>query len=120
MILNKNFVNSEIKAKILPDEEMRKIGFNDFDKKSWYFSRDLKTRKTYELSFCVRINKENPLDLSIDTLDDDFGQPYDYQMFLKSNPKNEIALTVKYLVEGYMKYLQDAGVLSGHIEGKYI
>ena len=66
------------------------------------------------------INKENPLDLRIDILDEDFLQPYDYQTILKKNPENEVALEVEVNVEKYMKYLQNCGVLSGHIEGEYI
>ena len=121
MILNKNYVNAAIRAKILPDDEMRKIGFTDYNSKRWRFTKNLDIgSKTCELSFNVVINKENPLDLRIDILDDDFAQPYDYQLFLKRNSKHEVSLKIKNLVEGYMKYLQDSGVLSGHIEGEYI
>jgi hypothetical protein len=53
-------------------------------------------------------------------LDEDFGQPYDYQYMLKKNPNFEPYLIIKEQVEEYMKYLQDNGVLSGHEYGDYI
>lgn len=39
---------------------------------------------------------------------------------LDKNPKFEPCLIVKEQVEEWMKYLQDNGVLSGHVYGEYI
>lgn len=122
---NKNGVNVNIKAHILSDEDMRRIGFTDYNKDVWYFCRifdEFKPNKkfTYEISFNVSINKNNPDDLRIDVLDEDFLQPYDYQYILTQNPSLEYALQVKEFVEKWMKYLQDNGVLSGHEYGEYI
>lgn len=122
---NKNGVNVNIKAHILSDEDMRRIGFTDYNKDVWYFCRifdefNLNKKFTYEISFNVSINKNNPDDLRIDVLDEDFLQPYDYQYILTQNPSLEYALQVKEFVEKWMKYLQDNGVLSGHEYGEYI
>ncbi len=40
MELNKHGVNACIKAHLLPDEQMRKIGFTDYRKGYWYFNQD--------------------------------------------------------------------------------
>ena len=130
--LNSNGVNKLIKATILSDEKMKEIGFHknyyegtDHEQYSpyWYFSRMIKFQeKKYrgiEISFNVKIPKDGS-DISIDILDDAFCQPYDYQYFLENNPPNKVALIVKEQVEEWMKYLQDNGVLSGHVYGEYI
>ena len=114
--LNSHGINSKIKANILPNEQMRKIGFVDVYKKNWYFYKDI---TSFEISFSVSI-PEDGSDIRIDILDEDFLQPYDYQHFLYNNPSHNIALQVKEKVEEWMKYLQDNGVLEGHKYGEYI
>jgi len=123
--LNKNGVNANIKAHILNDKEMRKIGFTDYNNNTWYFCRifnDFKPKRSYsnQISFNVSINKKDPEDLRIDILDENFCQPYDYQAILERNSTFKPALQVKEFVETWMKYLQDNGVLSGHEYGEYI
>mgnify|MGYP007119899505 CR=1 FL=1 len=71
-------IDKNIKINVLEDKKMREIGFTDFRKDTWYFSRMLKK----EISFSLSVNKENPADFRIDVLDDDFCQPYDYQSIL--------------------------------------
>lgn len=131
--VNSHGVNKLIKATILSDEEMKKIGFcknyyegTDHEKYSpyWYFIRMIKFPKekrwrNVEISFTVNIPKDGS-DINIMVLDDDFCQPYDYQYMLSRNPNNECANIVKEQVEEFMKYLQDRGVLSGHMYGEYI
>lgn len=123
--LNSNGVNKLIKATILSDEKMREIGFTDYAKDSWYFCRLIKFPKekrryrNFEISFNVTIPKDNS-DIRIDVLDEAFCQPYDYQYVLSKVPNSEACLVVKEQVEEWMKYLQDNGVLRGHIYGEYI
>lgn len=114
--LNKYGVNLKIKAHILDDVIMRKIGFTDFSKDRWYFFKDMGN----EISFNVSINKNDIEDLQVDILDENFCQPYDYQYILEHNPTQKVALKIKEKVEHWMKYLQDNGVLSGHVYGEYI
>lgn len=40
--VNSHGVNKLIKATILSDKEMREIGFTDYSKDNWYFSRLIK------------------------------------------------------------------------------
>ena len=122
--LNSHGVNKLIKATILSDKEMRDIGFTDYSKDNWYFCRLIKfpnekRYRRFKISFSVTIPKDNS-DIQIDVLDEAFLQPYDYQYMLDKNPTFEPCLIVKEQVEEWMKYLQDNGVLSGHVHGEYI
>lgn len=127
--VNSNGVNAKIKATILSEKEMRRIGFTDFAKDRWYFYRNIITEKAkgrygygrydFEVSFSVVIPKDGS-DIRIDVLDEAFCQPYDYQYILEKNPTHEVALQAKEKVEELMKYLQDNGVLEGHKYGEYI
>jgi len=122
--VNKNCVNAKIKANILSENKMREIGFTDYGKTNWFFSRGIKFPKEkrysgFDISFQVSIPK-NGDDIRIDVLDEDFCQPYDYQKMLNENPDFEPALIVREQVEEWMEYLQKNNVLSGHIRGEYI
>lgn len=131
--VNSSGVNKLIKYNILSDEEMERIGFHknyyegtDHEQYSpcWWFSRSIKFPKekrwkSVEIGFDVKIPKDGS-DINIMILDMDFCQPYDYQYILKRSPQNECANIVKEQVEEWMKYLQDEGVLSGHVYGEYI
>lgn len=131
--LNSNGVNKSIKYNILSDERMKEIGFNknyyegtDHEEYSpyWWFSRRIMFPKekvfgNIEIDFDVKIPKDGS-DIDIMVLDMYFCQPYDYQYILDKNPKHKCANIVKEQVEMWMKYLQDNGVLSGHVYGEYI
>lgn len=131
--VNSYGVNKLIKYNILSDEKMKEIGFcknyyegTDHEEYAsyWWFTRGIEFPKeekwnNIEISFNVHIPKDGS-DLNIMVLDDDFCQPYDYQYLLVRNHQNECASIVKEQVEKWMKYLQDNGVLSGHMYGEYI
>ena len=131
--VNSNGVNKLIKYNILSDEEMRDIGFRknyyegtDHEEYSpyWFFTKRIEFPKEkrwryVKIDFDVRIPKDNS-DIDIMVLDMDFCQIYDYQHLLNNNPENECAKIVKEQVEMWMKYLQDSGVISGHVYGEYI
>ena len=70
--VNKNCVNAKIQAHILSEPEMRKIGFTDHAKDSWYFCRMLrfpkkKLYRDFKVSFSVTI-PQNEDDIRIDVL----------------------------------------------------
>ena len=131
--LNSHGVNKLIKYNILSDEKMKEIGFQknyyegtEHEQYSpyWWIRKMInfpkeKRWKGVAISFTVHLPKDGS-DIDIWVLDDDFGQPYDYQYILSKNQKNECANIVKEQVEEWMKYLQDNGVLSGHVYGEYI
>ena len=131
--LNSHCVNAKIKYHILSDEKMKEIGFNknyyegtDHEEYSpyWWFTRMIqfpkdKRWRDIEIDFTVKIPKDGS-DLNIMVLDDDFCQPYDYQRILSKNPNHPCASIVNEQVERWMEYLQEQGVLSGHVRGEYI
>ena len=114
--VNDRGINKKIKINLLDDDKMREIGFTDFRKDTWYFSRMLKK----EISFSLSINKKNPEDFRLDVLDNDFCQPYDYQSILSKNKEHQFAREIMALVEKHMEYLKISGIVEGHIYGEYI
>lgn len=120
VIVNSHGTNAAIKAHILPDDEMRAIGFTDRNPERWYYCRMVPgLGKGIEISFNVTIPKDGS-DIEIITLDEDFCQPYDVFYILERNPNFECALNVQEFMEREMEYLQSHGVLSGHKRGNYI
>ena len=122
--LNSHGVNAKIKYHILSDEKMKEIGFTECRKGYLYFCRVIqfpkeKRYRGFNISFSVTIPRDGS-DIRIDVLDEDFCQPYDYQMILSKNPNHTCANIVNEQVEKWMEYLQDKGVLSGHVIGEYI
>ena len=123
--VNKFGVNKAIQAYILADEQMKAAGFRlitNCKSAYWYYGYDLKFPKEYrsaDIAFSVSIPVDGT-DIQIDVIDEDFGQPYDYQRYLESTPTFTFALIVKEQVELQMQKLQEAGVLSGHKYGEYI
>lgn len=122
--VNSNCVNSKIVANILTDSEMRKAGFTDNNKKYWSFMRQIKFPKNkrykyFDISFNVSIPKDGS-DISIDILDEHFGQPYDYQYMINNNPDFEPAWIVREQVEFWMNKLKESKIISGHKYGDYI
>ena len=113
--VNSKGTNKNIKAHILSDEEMREIGFTDRNPKNWYFCKSVDGW----CSFNVTIPKDGS-DIEIITLDEMFGQPYDWQYILKKSPDFECALKIKEETEKWMSYLIVHGVLSGWKHGDYI
>ena len=112
--VNKHGVNSNIHSKVLSDEEMINTGFRLF-KGVWYYSKDIGC----DITFNVTINNDNS-DFKIDIIDEEYGQPYDYQALLNIYPEHDFALKVLNCVEEWMEELQNKGILYGHVKGEYI
>lgn len=115
--LNSNHTNALIKANILSDKEMRKIGFTDYNPDVWFYVNSYPEDDCFE--FVITIPKDGS-DIEIVTLDSNFCQPYDYQAILHDYPDNSFARGFREFVEEEMAYLESKGVLSGHIKYKYI
>lgn len=115
--VGKNGVNINIKTHLLSEDKMRELGFTDFREGYWYYCKAVGGK---DITFNLSINKVNAEDFRLDVLDEGFLQPYDYQYYLERNPEHQFAIQVRDNVEEHVKYLQDVGVLSGHIKGEYI
>lgn len=112
-----NHCNALIRARVLEDDKMREIGFTDYKEDTWYFCNRLK--EINDISFSISIKKDGT-EFRIDVLDENYLQPYNYQRMLKEDPKFLYGLITHVQVQGWMKYLQDNGVISGYIANDYI
>lgn len=123
--VNPNGVNAAIRYHVLDAGAMEAAGFRLTCRGDWYYFRSIVPK--YDISFGVLFPAEggSPDDLRIDVLDEEFGQPYDYQHMLAmaaehgSRP-NRVALMARDAVEDEMERLQSLGILSGHERGAYI
>lgn len=111
----KDYQNENIKAVILSDEEMRRIGFIDFDKDSWSYCKKI----ARGLTFNVRIVKKSKK-INIAVIEEDWQQPYDYQELIRSGSRNEYVLKVHKIVQEHMAHLIKKGVITGYTMGDYI
>lgn len=118
ILLNSYGVNAAIGYNILSDDEMRQIGFTDYNVDRWYYCKCVSDDG--ETTFNVTIDKQGIDNLRIDVLDEQFCQPYDYQHILNSGSSNAYAEAVCEAVENEMDKLQAAGILFGHVRGEYI
>lgn len=108
-------LNAAIGSNLLPEVKMRELGFTDHSGSNWYFVQ----RVADDITFNLTIPKDGGR-LSIEVLDEDFGQHYDYQAILKRSPKLQYALNVKGGVELLMGRFVAQGVLTGWKKGMYI
>ena len=115
--VNKHGNNAAIRVNILDDDKMCELGFTDNAASHWYLLRRVNAK--YHISFDLSVEKDGS-DWHIDVIDNEFGQPYDYQYILKKNPNNEIARKAKARVEQIMGELKNAGVIEGWNAGDYI
>lgn len=114
---NKFGQNSNIKLNPnLKEETLLNFGFVKEPTSEFYMMSKL----TSDISFNVEIDiKTN--DISIEVLDEDFLQPYDYQIMLKNqNYVPKIAKIVHHKVQKIMKELMDSGIIEGYVENDYI
>ena len=93
--LNSHYVNAKIQGHILSDDKMKEIGFTEYRKGYLYFCRGIqfpkeKRYRGLDISFSVTIPRDGT-DIRIDVLDEDFCQPYDYQMILSKSPNHTCA-----------------------------
>jgi hypothetical protein len=110
-----NGLNAAIGSNLLPEDDMFGLGFTDHREGTWY----LCVRVESDITLNISIPKDGSR-LRIDVLDEDFGQPYDYQRILKSNPKLEFANSVKARVENQLELLTKSGVITGFTKGMYV
>lgn len=74
-----------------------------------------------DICFSVILKGSDLNDLQIDVMDENFGQPYDYQLYIMNGDKpGRVASIVYEKVEVELKKLQDAGILQGHVRGNYV
>lgn len=122
-----NGCNEKIKCHILEEVAMRELGFSDYNGTDWYYDKKVYHFKDNfgEITFSLSINKKDENDWRIDVLDEDYGQPYDYQAMLQRShdtqePYPPAAMKVWERVEDIMDWLNKKGIITGHTKGEYI
>lgn len=114
--VNEFYCNKNLQGKILDSNQMKKIGFRE-NELNWYYSKLLKD----DISFDVTIYKDNPeTRINIEIFDEDSGQHYDFQKYLRKDPNFKYALNIREMVEKEMSKLKEYGVVLGHNYGDYI
>ena len=108
---DENGLNARIQFHLLPAEKMAEFGFRDRDDE-WYLMRFIgpKYKDRYDVSFNVSVPKDGSRG-RIDVLDENFCQPYDYELILSYNSDNRYACAVRDDVEREMAVLTDAGII---------
>lgn len=113
--INEHGNNADIQVHVLSDERMREIGFVSTGENSWFIGRGLCNSVSFDFFI-----KEGGKEWYIDIVDDDFGQPYDYQYYLTLKNPPKFAYMVKAKVDKYMRWLVKEGVISNWKVGDYI
>lgn len=98
-------------------ESLLAYGFRKVGNDRVVFTRELGC----DICFYVTMNVRDLNDLKIDVIDDDFGQPYDYQLYLMSSDEPvRVASAIYEKVETELKKLQEACIIEGHVRGNYV
>lgn len=118
---NSQGTNANIKFHILDDKIMEREHFiksND----NYVLYKHIPILQSLEAYIKYDIPEEL---LTIMVLDDDFGQPYDYQYFIgvalkEEKPIKKELIDLKNFMEDLILHLQDVGILSGYNKGDII
>lgn len=113
--LDENGLNAAITATALDDERMRAMGFTDHRPEVWFYSAPI----AFDIFFHLTIPKDGNR-LRIDVIDEEFGQPYDYQMLLRQKNPPPVAETARIAVEALLQMFTNVGVLHGWKPGMYV
>lgn len=115
--LTRHCNNAALGVNILPDAEMRALGFTDHVPEKWYLCRRVSERGDITLNLTIA---KNGSDWMLDVLDENFLQPYDYQWLLERDPNNTYARAVADECERQYRLLTEAGILTGWHEGMWV
>lgn len=97
-------------------ESLLDYGFTNYNKPTLYLMRMVGKN----ISFNLGIDKATLEITSIDVLDEDFLQPYDYQSILMKNNNNSFACGIFNAVDKILSGMKDVGIITGYQRGMYI
>lgn len=113
--LDENGLNNKIEGVILDESTMLSRGFRRM-LKGFYFGRTVGCEITLNIHIYDDPNKR----LTIDVLDEDFCQPYDYQRIISMDSANTVAPKVKDRVDYWLEKLSREGIIVGFKRGMYV
>lgn len=120
--VNKHQTNILLQGHIKSASEMTEYGFRRIDYKGivdvpyWSYYTNLIPK--YSIGFYLGLYDDGLI--RIDVLDDDFGQPFDYQKLMDNDPYYMFPRQVFWEVDKLMHKLQDDGFISGYHTGMYV
>ena len=119
--VNKYQTNVLLQGHIKSASEMVEYGFRRIEHKAidvpyWSYYTNLIPK--YDIGFYLGLYDDGSI--RIDVLDDDFGQPYDYQKLLDNDPYYMFPRKVFWEVDKVMHRLQDDGFISEYHTGMYV
>lgn len=115
-LTKKGFTNRIKIAEGQTAEKLLRYGFTNYHKPRLYFCRNL----GHEITFNLAIDKSTLEITRIDVLDEDFGQPFDYQASLLRGNNGELAKEIYHKVNSILTKLQSDGIIVGFEEGMYV
>lgn len=119
--VNKYQTNVLLQGHVKSASEMIEYGFRRIDYKGIdvpYWSYYTSLIPKYNIGFYLGLYDDGLI--RIDVLDDDFGQPYDYQKLLNRDPYYMFPRQVFWEVDKLMCKLQNDGFISGYYTGMYV
>lgn len=119
--VNKHQTNILLQGHIKSASEMIEYGFRRIDYKGIdvpYWSYYTNLIPEYDIGFYLGLYDDGSI--RIDVLDDDFGQPYDYQKLMDNDPYYMFPRQVFWEVDKLMHKLQDDGFISEYHTGMYV
>lgn len=103
-----------MKLHVLDEQKMRQIGFTDYANERWYLSRKLAD----DVTLNVTISKDKSSG-SVEVLDEEFCQWYDFEYILNNDPNHRFANEVKQNFTNNMIWLTQEGIVENWNEGDW-
>ena len=97
-------------------DDLLGYGFTNYNDPSLYFMKQLDRMITLN----VTVDKETIAITDISVLDEYYGQPYDYQYFLRKDKEHKGAREIFDKVDEEFTKLQNDGIITGYVRGMYI
>lgn len=120
--VNRNMNNVALKFNVIDDDRMRAASFERIvprDGRPAYWCHD-KRVKYMDLHCSLVIRVYDDGSWTLDVLDNDFCQPYDYQAMLERDPTFVFAGKIRDGVEQRLAYLRNQGILENWDFGAYV
>lgn len=97
-------------------DKLLEYGFTNYNEPTLYFCRMLDGN----ISFNLSVTKDSMSIERIETLDENFLQPFDYQSILSKDNTHKFARKIFDKVDKVLTKLQQDGIIQGYKRGMYV
>lgn len=115
-LTNKGFTNRIKVSKNQTKESLLNYGFTNYNRPTLYYAEMIDKNTSFNLSVCVDTLEVQ----SIDILNEDWLQPYDYQSEILSGQYSGKARNVYNKVNNVLLKLQKDNIITGFEKGMYV